>query len=528
VSRVSVAERSTPTGTRVRVFLCDDAPALRRRLRDLLADAEDVEVIGEASDPVEALPLIADAKPDVVVMDLSMPRMDGLEAIPHVAEHAPEAGIVIYSGFLGDAMGPRALQVGADSYIGKEEDFEDMLETVRTVARDRRAGVRPTVAPVRPREPAPAPVRPSVPWRKRLRDALAKRLDADADGSRSLLDALSRQDAMALVLGGFALAVVLSALIHQTSWVALMCVGPIMLAGMRFGARSVLLTGPLATLIMLSEHISDGPPSERSWIACATIAFFGMGLAPGRFSDRARAMIDRGEKANRELERSNAELGQFAYVASHDLGEPLRTIAGFTELLERRYRGQLDEKADRYIEHIVGGTTRMQNLIDDLLQYSRAGQMEMNVEWLELGEVVDGAIVALAAAIGAEGAAVSRDQLPAVHGDRDQLGQVLQNLIGNALKFSREGVTPEIHVSAERVGDAWTVRVRDNGIGMEPKSSERIFQMFQRLHAQHEFPGTGIGLAICQRAIQRHGGEIGVESVPGEGSTFFFTLPDPS
>jgi len=226
-----------------------------------------------------------------------------------------------------------------------------------------------------------------------------------------------------------------------------------------------------------------------------------------------------------DLARSNRDLEQFAYVASHDLQEPLRAVSGFVGLLRQRYQGKLDEKADSYIGSAVDGVTRMQTLIGDLLSYSRVGTKGKAMEPTDTRRSVQDALTNLHASIGESGAVIQVDPLPTVQADAIQLTQLFQNLIANAIKF-RSDRPPEIHVGARREQDAWRFWVRDNGIGIEPQYAERIFMIFQRLHTRKTYPGTGIGLAICKRIVERHGGRIWVESQPGQGSTFYFTLPD--
>ncbi|MBI4497863.1 MAG: GAF domain-containing protein [Chloroflexi bacterium] len=225
-----------------------------------------------------------------------------------------------------------------------------------------------------------------------------------------------------------------------------------------------------------------------------------------------------------ELERSNAELQQFAYVASHDLQEPLRMVASFTQLLARRYRGKLGPDADEFIAYAVDGATRMQRLIEDLLTYSRVGTRGRPFAPTDAAAVVDQVITDLEAAIRESGATVTRDALPTVLADPVQLGQLFQNLISNAIKFHRDA-PPRVHLSAERRDQQWVFSVQDNGVGIAPEHLDRIFVIFQRLHTRQEFPGTGIGLAICKKIVERHGGRIWAESQPGQGTTFFFTLP---
>jgi chemotaxis family two-component system sensor kinase Cph1 len=269
-------------------------------------------------------------------------------------------------------------------------------------------------------------------------------------------------------------------------------------------------------------------------------------MAEGANKDLKREIVERvraEEKLKQnmaDLERSNKELEQFAYVASHDLQEPLRMVSSYTQLLARRYQGQLDADADDFIAYAVDGANRMQRLINDLLAYSRVGTRGKPFEPTDCNSVLGQARVNLSAAIEESSALVTNDELPTVMADEAQLVQLFQNLIGNAIKFRSEK-PPYVHVSAQRIKDSeipnpksevrnpksesWVFSVRDNGIGIDPQYHERIFVIFQRLHKKEEYPGTGVGLAICKRIVERHGGKIWVESGPGEGSTFYFTIP---
>ncbi|MBD1922960.1 PAS domain S-box protein [Microcoleus sp. FACHB-831] len=240
-------------------------------------------------------------------------------------------------------------------------------------------------------------------------------------------------------------------------------------------------------------------------------------------TQRKRMEHELAEQA-KELARSNADLAQFAYVASHDLQEPLRMVASYTQLLSRRYKGKLDEDADEFIAFAVDGANRMQKLIKDLLEYSRIGTRGKQFAPVECESIFEDAIANLQIAIEESGAIVKRDALPTVWGDSTQLGQLLQNLIGNAIKFCGNP-PPRIHVSAQKGENEWIFSVRDNGIGIEPDQRDRIFVIFQRLHSRAEYPGTGIGLALCKKIVERHGGQIWVQSQPGQGSVFHFTIP---
>jgi PAS domain S-box-containing protein len=224
-----------------------------------------------------------------------------------------------------------------------------------------------------------------------------------------------------------------------------------------------------------------------------------------------------------ELARSNQDLEQFAYVASHDLQEPLRIVAGHLQLLERRYKGRLDKDADDFINFAVDGAGRMQGLIQDLLAYSRVGTRGRRFAPCDTRRVLERALANLRTAIQESGAVLTHDSLPTVTGDEAQLVQLFQNLIANAIKF-RGDRKPEIQVGARPEDGRWRFSVKDNGIGIEPQYIERIFVIFQRLHGREKYPGTGIGLAICKRIVERHGGRIWVESQPGQGSVFYFTI----
>jgi PAS domain S-box-containing protein len=226
-----------------------------------------------------------------------------------------------------------------------------------------------------------------------------------------------------------------------------------------------------------------------------------------------------------ELARSNAELQQFAYVASHDLQEPLRMIGSYTQLLERRYGEKLDSDAREFMDFIVDGATRMKQLIEDLLAYSRVGTRGKELRPVHAQGALDRALINLRAAIESSDAQITHDALPEVKADDTQLTQLLQNLIGNAIKFRKKDESIRIHVGVQDAGEEWRFSVSDNGIGIEPQYFERIFMVFQRLHTRDEYPGTGIGLAICKKVVDRHRGRIWVESVYGKGSTFVFTLP---
>jgi signal transduction histidine kinase len=235
----------------------------------------------------------------------------------------------------------------------------------------------------------------------------------------------------------------------------------------------------------------------------------------------AHALLD---AQARDLERSNAELEQFAYVASHDLQEPLRKVASFCQLLEQRYKGELDERADQYIEFAVDGAKRMQQLINDLLAFSRVGRTPGALAPVDLGEALRRALGDLDAVMVESRAQVDAAELPTVDGELALLTLVFQNLIGNALKF--RGVDPpRVRIDVERNDGEWLISCSDNGIGIDPEYADRVFVIFQRLHTKDEYAGTGIGLAMCRKIVEYHGGRIWLDTDAGSGTTFRFTLP---
>ncbi|MEW1837787.1 ATP-binding protein [Nonomuraea angiospora] len=241
----------------------------------------------------------------------------------------------------------------------------------------------------------------------------------------------------------------------------------------------------------------------------------------GRIVSAWRMAADQAE----ELRRSNGELEQFAYVASHDLQEPLRKIASFTQMLEQRYGSELDERAKQYIYYAVDGAKRMQLLINDLLDFSRVSRVTGGKITVDAGKALDTALDNLSATIEDTGATVTRDELPAIRGNRVQLTQLFQNLVENAIKFRSEA-PPRIHIGATRSGDMWEFSCSDNGIGVESKYADRIFLIFQRLHPRDVYPGTGIGLALCRKIVEYHGGQLWLDGdAEGRGATFRWTLP---
>jgi PAS domain S-box-containing protein len=294
----------------------------------------------------------------------------------------------------------------------------------------------------------------------------------------------------------------------------------------RFGYRPWMQSFLVAPLTLKNKMIGfltiANKESERYTVEMAELASI--------FSQQAALAIDNAQlfgeiqRWAQELTRSNAELEHFAYIASHDLQEPLRMITSYMQLLERRYRGKLDDDADEFIGYAVDGAKRMQRLINGLLTYSRVARQGKEFKTTDCNTVVESALENLKISIEESGAQIECQEMPIIEGDETQLVQLFQNLVGNAIKFT-DNHEPKVAVRAERQDGYWLFSVKDNGIGISPENIDRIFMIFQRLHSRKEYPGTGIGLAVCKKIVERHKGQIWVESKPDEGSTFYFTLP---
>jgi signal transduction histidine kinase len=340
-------------------------------------------------------------------------------------------------------------------------------------------------------------------------DTLVDRLSAERDAARAGVDAAAETvEIVGLAVIVF-LAVGLAVLLR---WLRRVVVRPTE----RLAAEVREVAGGDVT-----RHVNVRGPREISALARDVEAMRRSLVGEMATIEAARVEL---EETGRELERSNSDLEQFAYVASHDLQEPLRKVTSFCQLLQRRYGGELDERADQYIEFAVDGAKRMQVLINDLLAFSRVGRTDGTAEVLDAGQILDRAAENLDGALEESGGAITRDPLPHVRAEPALLATVFQNLLGNALKFRGEE-PPRVHVSAVRDGDRWLLRFADNGLGIEHEYADRIFTIFQRLHGRSTYPGTGIGLAMCRKIVEHHGGTIWLEDTPPPGSTFVVALP---
>jgi light-regulated signal transduction histidine kinase (bacteriophytochrome) len=307
-------------------------------------------------------------------------------------------------------------------------------------------------------------------------------------------------------------------------------VAPIALLAVAFGLTGGAIAAAVGIALSLAWVLAEDPGVTTIGVLTRSLAFAIVGGVVGAYADRARRALDESAHQRAELERSNLELDRFASVASHDLSEPLRTVTGLAQLLEKRYQGQLDDTGDELIHHIVAGTTRMQRLLDGLLQYSRAGRGGTPRDPVELGSVLRAVVRDLEVRIEETQATVMVDELPRVHGDRTQLEQLFQNLVANALTH-RGGQPPYVEVGADRDDGAWTVRVADRGPGVPEAERDAIFGMFARgslsaADADPEDRGSGVGLAVVAKIATNHGGSVWVEPNEGRGSVFRVRLPD--
>jgi signal transduction histidine kinase len=397
---------------------------------------------------------------------------------------------------------------------GRPELTTALDEVERLSAQWRREYAEPTVAAVRaggPRTPAFA-----VDAGRGSFDALRAELDgqrtalarARTEARTALADAVTTLTVTALSIG----------------------IGLVLLLGALAMWVRGTISRPISTLAASVREVADGQferrpvgsgPKEIVQLADDVDSMRERILSALRDEQELNAQLNR---QTRDLERSNRDLEQFAYVASHDLQEPLRKVSGFCELLKTRYGGQLDARADQYIDFAVDGARRMSRLISDLLAFSRVGRVPAAPEELDGEALVAQAVRNLEAQIAETGAGVTHDPLPTVRGESALLTTVFQNLIGNAVKF-RGAEPPTVHVGVARRDGDWEFRVSDNGIGIDPAYAEKVFVIFQRLHPKEQYPGTGIGLALCRKIIEYHGGTIWLDPAPGAGTTFRFTLP---
>jgi PAS domain S-box-containing protein len=517
----SLARRRPPEKRRraevepFRVVLVDDVREDRELLGEWLEESALFVVVGEASDGPRGVEMASQLQPDLVTLDMSMPGGDGIAALRNILLNCPYTKVVIVSGFVTEELIEATVEmIGAaaclDKGIGSDRLVTELLGVVKSSM------------------------------------AMSGSF-ADLDGMRALTDAEflinSRLAAIVESSGDAIIGKTLDGTI--ISWNA----GAERLYGYppdEILGKNVSLLIPddrEETFPHILEQVRRGSQIE---IHEATRkrkdgSFVDVSLAVSPIRDKSGAIVGASTIARdvtarklaeaelirraEELRRSNEELEQSAYIASHDLSEPLRSISGYVELLARRYEGMIDEEADHFIGGAVEGCTRMRQLIDDLLSYSRSGhtaELVATPTLAVLGEV----LTSMASSLSATCGRVDYKDLPVVKGDRTTLVQLFQNLIANGIKFARPGIEPRLQIEAQRNDKtSWLFSVSDNGIGIAPEYRERVFGMFQRLHTRDAYPGTGIGLAICTKIVQAHDGQIWIDDEFAAGTRFCFTLP---
>ncbi len=494
-----------------RILLVEDNRADRELVLELLADYQQHRLaIRYASTLAEAKAALADDGADCILLDLGLPDSYGMETVREVRAAAQDVPIVVLTGLDDEEVGVAALQEGAQDFLAKgwmsgpalvrsiryaEERNRVKAELIRTNA-ELEAG----------------------------RERLKRAQEIAHLGSWELVDGrLTWSDEVYRIHG------IYPQEIEPTYDAYLAAVHPEdrgrVDAAYRDSVREGrdayeleyrILRWPDGAVRTMHERCTHRRSPDGSIVRSEGIV---QDVTEWKEAEETL------KRYAAELERSNADLQRFAYVASHDLQAPLRNIISFSQLLERRYRGQLDTDADEFIGFIVEGCMRMQSLIQDLLLLSRVTTQARPLAPTDTGAVVADALQMLEPVVHEAGASVTVGELPAVMADEVQLGQVFSNLVGNAIKYRREGVRPEVRITARRLDRMVEFSVADNGIGIEPEHLGAIFEMFRRLHTHDEYEGTGIGLALVKKIAERHGGEAWAESVAGEGSTFSFTLP---
>jgi PAS domain S-box-containing protein len=483
---------------RPRILLADSAPADRELAALILRQAFPDHDIETVSDPMVLAERLLHPDLAAMVTEHSLVWGSGLELIATIARLHPHCPVVLFTAAHDDAVAADAVRHGVDAYLVKSS-----------------AGFRAL----------PGAVRDALDRAERRRSATA-----GSEHYRTLIDEMP--------VGIFTLSP--DGTIREVSPAAAALLGSAdrtVLAGMALPALLAEGGGERLRRLLVAGSAVRGleaevarPGSERVWVRISAWPVAEVGRPVARWEGSLED-ISGYKKAERQLEeraaqlsRSNAELQQFSYVISHDLQEPLHLITRYAQLLGEKYGGRIEAEAHRWLAHVLTSAARMQAMINDVLEYARVETRGQPFSFVDLDAVVADAVANLKVAIDESGAVVATGDLPRIPADSGQMVQLFQNLIGNAVKF-RGGKPPRVQVTAVEAEDAWVVAVMDNGIGIQSEHLDRIFGMFQRLHSSSEYPGTGIGLAICKRIVDRHGGQIWATSQPGEGSTFYFSIP---
>ncbi|NHN59964.1 MULTISPECIES: ATP-binding protein [Halorussus] len=473
--------------TSIRVLVVDDSSFYAQIVADTLATDYDMTTM-KANDARNGLDRLDSADVDCVVTDYQMPEMNGIEFLEAARERGFEQPFILLTGTGSEAVASEAVAAGVTHYFQKEEgeqQFEKLANQIDNAVEQRRT---------------------------------EQKYELLVNNSPDLIAQLNADGEF--VMANAAMAEALDSTPTALTDQSLFDVVPEDVAERRLEiGREVIETGE-------TRRFEDGYEGEYFHNVFASVDLPGeretFQVITRDITDRKEAEIELKETVEK-LEESNAQLEQFAYVTSHDLQEPLRMVSSYMQLLERGYKDDLDEDAQEFIDYAVDGADRMKEMINDLLKYSRVDSRGGEFERTDFESVVEQATDNLQMAVHESGAEVTHDPLPSVVCDESQMVVLLQNLVGNAIKYCDEE-TPRIHVSAERDDEEYVFSVSDNGIGIPEDDADEVFRIFSRLHGNDEYSGTGIGLAMCQKILDRHEGDIWLESEVGEGSTFYFAL----
>jgi len=482
-----------------RILLVDESPS-DRRLASLVLGGEfgdlSLESVGSAIDFSGAL---AAGRFGLAITEARFSWGDGMEVIRLVRDVRPDCPVILFTAEIGETLWSESLRLGVDGYLAKSsEGFARLPSVVRSVF-------------YRTRRRAMSTAR-DAPYRRLVEGLPVGVFSATLDG-----EILEANPSFAAMLGLFdpeeaawssfpsLFAVPGAADIWRGQMASAQYVG-------NFDTQLRRADGSL-TWARVSSWVVENPQTGARQI---------QGILEG--TDRQHAVRQELEARVESLKRSNDELEKFAYVVSHDLQQPLSVVSSYLEMLSDSCRDKLSDEEASYLERAAGSSLRVQEMVDAVLSYARVDSQGKEFSSVDLADVFEEVKGELWKEITCARAEISNDPLPVVVGDRSQIGQLVRNLMSNALKFN-DAIPAKIHVGVIESSDEWQISVRDEGIGLDPEAADRVFVMFQRLHTEKEFPGTGIGLAICKRIVERHGGRIWFESLPKQGSTFFFTLP---
>lgn len=475
--------------TSIRVLVVDDSAFYAQIVADTLSKEYDMTTL-EANDASEGLEKLATSEVDCVVTDYQMPVMNGIEFLKEAQKRGFEQPFILLTGTGSEAVASEAVAAGVTHYFQKEEgeqQFEKLANQIDNAVEQRRT---------------------------------EKKYELLVDNSPDLIAQVNAEGEF--VMTNEAMADSFDSQPGELTGKSLFDLMPEEVAERRLEVgREVIETGE-------TQRFEDGNEGEYFHNVFVPVDLPGeretFQVIARDITERKEAEIELKETVQK-LEESNAQLEQFAYVTSHDLQEPLRMVSSYMQLLERQYKADLDEDAQEFIEYAVDGANRMREMINDLLEYSRVDTRGGDFESTDFESVIQQATDNLQVAIAESEAEVTHDSLPTLVCDENQMVMLLQNLVSNAIKYC-EADHPQIHVSVERNDEEFVFAVTDNGIGIPEDEIDEVFRIFSRLHGRDEYSGTGIGLAMCQKIVDRHDGTIRVESEVDEGSTFYFTLPE--